>query len=185
MPIYKFKNYNPQIDPSAYIAPTATIIGNVTMGENSSVWFNCVLRGDCDAIIIGKNTNIQDLTMCHEDYDRPLHIGNGVTIGHNCVIHGCDIEDECLIGMGSVVMNGARIGRGSIVAAGSVILENTEIAPFSLVAGVPCKIKRQFDESVLNLIKLPADTYAQRAVEYCSSKFEIVTNNRQSLHKKK
>ncbi|SLM28314.1 conserved hypothetical protein; putative anhydratase [Desulfamplus magnetovallimortis] len=174
MPVYSFENHTPKIDDSAYIAPTATIIGNVTMGKNSSVWFNCVLRGDCDAIIIGDNTNIQDLTMCHEDYERPLNIGNGVTIGHKCVIHGCDIEDECLIGMGSVVMNGARIGKGSIIAAGSVILENTIIPPFSLVAGVPGKIKRQFDESVLELIKLPADNYLQRAMDYCSDKFRAI-----------
>ncbi len=176
MPIYKFENHRPRIAPSAYVAPTATVIGNVTMGENSSVWFNSVLRGDCDAIVIGNNTNIQDLTMCHEDYDRPLHIGNGVTIGHKCVIHGCDIEDECLIGMGSVIMNGVRIGRGSIVAAGSVIMENIQIPPFSLVAGVPGKIKKQFDESVLDLLKLPADIYAQKAVDYSSEKFELLSN---------
>ncbi|MBF0200310.1 MAG: gamma carbonic anhydrase family protein [Desulfamplus sp.] len=172
MPIYIFENHYPHIATSAYVAPTATIIGNVTLGDNSSVWFNCVIRGDCDAIVIGENTNIQDLTMCHEDYNRPLHIGNGVTIGHRCVIHGCDIEDNCLIGMGSIVMNGARIGRGSIVAAGSVILENTEIPPFSLVAGVPGKIKRQFDESVLELIKLPSDDYLKRGMDYGSDKFK-------------
>ena len=172
MPIYTFKNHHPQIPSSAYIAPTAILIGNVTLGENSSIWFNCVLRGDCDAIIIGDNTNIQDLTVCHEDYDRPLHIGNGVTVGHQCVIHGCDIEDECLIGMGAVVMNGARIGRGSIVAAGSVILENTVVPPFSLVTGVPGKIKRQLEEDVLEQIKMPADNYVQRALDYSSDKFK-------------
>ncbi len=172
MPIYTFKNHHPEIHSSAYIAPTATLIGNVTVGENSSVWFNCVLRGDCDAIVIGDNTNIQDLTVCHEDYDRPLHIGNGVTVGHQCVIHGCDIEDECLIGMGAVVMNGARIGRGSIVAAGSVVLENTVVPPFSLVTGVPGKVKRQLEEDALDLIKLPADDYVQRALDYSSDKFK-------------
>lgn len=174
MPIYTFENYHPQISPSAYIAPTATLIGNVTIGENSSIWFNCVLRGDCDAIVIGDNTNIQDMTVCHEDYDRPLHIGNGVTIGHQCVIHGCDIEDDCLIGMGAVVMNGARVGRGSIVAAGSVVLENSEIPPYSLVTGVPGKVKRQMEEDVVELIKLPADNYVQRALDYSSDKFKYL-----------
>ncbi|MBF0572143.1 MAG: gamma carbonic anhydrase family protein [Desulfamplus sp.] len=174
MPIYRISNQTPSIHSTVYISPNATIIGNVTIGENSSIWFNCVLRGDCDAIIIGKNTNIQDMTMCHEDYGKPLTIGDGVTIGHKCVVHGCTIEDECLIGMGSIVMNGAKIGRGSIVAAGSVILENTEIPPFSLVAGIPGKIKRQFDESVLELIKLPADNYSQRALDYASDKLEKI-----------
>ncbi|MBF0378533.1 MAG: gamma carbonic anhydrase family protein [Desulfamplus sp.] len=174
MPIYRINNQTPSIHSTVYISSNATIIGNVTIGENSSIWFNCVLRGDCDAIIIGKNTNIQDMTMCHEDYGKPLTIGDGVTIGHQCVVHGCTIEDECLIGMGSIVMNGARIGRGSIIAAGSVILENTEIPPFSLVAGIPGKIKRQFDESVLELIKLPADNYSQRALDYASDKLEKI-----------
>lgn len=174
MAIYRFNNQKPSIHPTVYIAPNATIIGNVTIGENSSVWFNCVLRGDCDAIVIGKNTNIQDMTMCHEDYGKPLTVGNFVTIGHKCVVHGCTIEDDCLIGMGSIVMNGARIGRGSIVAAGSVILEDTEIPPFSLVAGVPGKIKRKSDEKVVELIRLPADIYSKKAVDYSSDKLERI-----------
>lgn len=174
MSIYSFNNQTPSIDNRAYIAPNATIIGNVTIGEKSSIWFNCVLRADFDAIVIGKNSNIQDMTMCHEDFGKPLTIGDGVTIGHKCVVHGCTIEDNCLIGMGSIVMNGAKIGRGSIVAAGTVILENTEIPPFSLVTGIPGKIKRQFDESVLELIKLPEDIYSQRAQEYASGKLVLL-----------
>jgi carbonic anhydrase/acetyltransferase-like protein (isoleucine patch superfamily) len=149
-------------------------VGNVTIGENSSVWFNCVLRADCDAIVIGRNTNIQDMTTCHEDYGKPLIIGNGVTIGHQCVVHGCTIEDQCLIGMGSIIMNGARIGRGSVVAAGSIVLENTVIPPFSLVAGIPGKIKKKFDESVLELIKLAEDVYAQKSVDYGSDKLQEI-----------
>jgi len=174
MAIYCFNNHTPSIHSTVYISPDATIVGNVTIGEYSSVWFHCVLRGDCDAIVIGKNSNIQDLTMCHEDYGKPLTIGNGVTIGHKCVVHGCTIEDDCLIGMGSIVMNGARIGRGSIVAAGSVVLEDTAIPPFSLVAGIPGKIKRQFDEKVLELIKLPADVYSKNAADYCSEKLQKI-----------
>lgn len=174
MPIYSFDNKTPTLHSSVYVASNATIIGDIRIGKDSSVWFNCVIRGDCDAVIIGERTNIQDLTMCHEDYDRPLCIGNGVTIGHKCVIHGCDIEDNCLIGMGAVVMNGARVGRGSIVAAGSVVLENTIIPPFSLVTGIPGKIKATLPEDVLERIKMPADNYAQRAVDYASGKFREV-----------
>ena len=114
--------------------------------------------------------------MCHEDYDRPLSIGNGVTIGHKCVIHGCDIEDDCLIGMGSVIMNGARIGRGSIVAAGSVVLENTVVPPFSLVTGIPGRVKTTLKKDVLERIKAPADNYAQRAQDYASGKFKEAGN---------
>ncbi|MBF0209585.1 MAG: gamma carbonic anhydrase family protein [Desulfamplus sp.] len=168
MAIYRFNNQTPSIHPTVYISPNATIVGNVTILERSSIWFNCVLRGDCDAIFIGKNTNIQDMTMCHEDHGKPLTIGDGVTIGHNCVIHGCTIEDNCLIGMGSIIMNGAKIGRGSIIGAGSVILENSVIPPFSLVAGVPGKVKRQLDESALELIKITEDIYSKRALDYAS-----------------
>ena len=174
MSIYRFKKKTPHISPSAYLAPGATLIGDVTLAENTSVWFNCVLRGDCNAIIVGENTNIQDLTMCHSDYDVPLIIGKGVTIGHSCVIHGCRIEDDCLIGMGAMVMNHAVIGRGSIVAAGAVVLEKTIIPPFSLVTGLPGKIKSQMDESMLELLRLPAENYAQRAMDYASSKFEKI-----------
>ena len=174
MAIYSFNNQTPSIHPAAYISPNATIIGNVTIGERSSIWFNCVLRGDCDAIVIGKNTNIQDMTMCHEDANKPLIIGNGITIGHKCVVHGCTIEDNCLIGMGSVIMNGAKIGRGSIVAAGSVILENVEIPPFSLVAGIPGKIKRQLDESVLEFIRGAEDHYSRSALNYASDKLQRI-----------
>jgi len=174
MSIYRFNEKSPQLDPTAYVAPGATLIGDVTLAANVSVWFNCVLRGDCDAIIVGENSNIQDLTMCHADYDVPLVIGKGVTIGHNCVIHGCHIEDDCLIGMGAVVMNHAVIGRGSIVAAGTVVLEKTVIPPFSLVTGVPGKIKSQMDESMIEILRLPAENYAQRAVDYTSDKFEKI-----------
>ena len=174
MTLYRFNDKIPHVPPSAYIAPGATLIGDVTLAKNVSVWFNCVLRGDCDAIIVGENSNIQDLTMCHADYDVPLVIGKGVTIGHNCVIHGCRIEDNCLIGMGAVVMNQAVVGRGSIVAAGSVVLEKTVIPPFSLVTGAPAKIKKQMDESVIEILRLPAENYARRAVDYAGANFEKI-----------
>ncbi|WP_291346199.1 gamma carbonic anhydrase family protein [Desulfobacula sp.] len=142
MTLYTYKNNQPELHPTVYVAPTAQIIGNVHIGKKSSIWFQTVIRGDFDKISVGERTNIQDLCMCHADENIPLKIGNGVTIGHRCVIHGCTIEDECLIGMGAVVMNHSVIGKGSIVAAGTVVLEKTIIPPYSLVTGSPGKIKK-------------------------------------------
>ena len=172
MPVYRFKNKTPRIDASVYMAPGATVIGDVTLEKNVSIWFNCVLRGDCEAITVGEDSNIQDLTMCHADYGSPLVIGKRVTIGHNCVIHGCRIEDDCLIGMGAVVMNKAVIGHGSIVAAGTVVLQGAEIPPFSMVTGIPGKVKRRMDENVVQMLRMPSNSYAQRAADYSSDDFE-------------
>jgi carbonic anhydrase/acetyltransferase-like protein (isoleucine patch superfamily) len=144
MTIYSYKNNQPQIHKSVFIAPTAQIIGNVQIDKKSSVWFHSILRGDFDKISVGENTNIQDLCMCHADENIPLKIGNGVTIGHRSIIHGCTIEDACLIGMGSIVMNNTVIGKGSVVAAGAVVLEGTIIPPYSLVTGSPGKVKKTY-----------------------------------------
>lgn len=145
MPVYAFNKFEPQLDPSVYLAPNAYVIGDVIMKKNSSAWFGTILRGDVATIKIGERTNIQDLTMCHVDENVPLTIGNGVTVGHRCIVHGCTIEDDCLIGMGAVVMNNAVIGKGSIIAAGSVILENTIVPPYSLVTGIPGKVKKSIE----------------------------------------
>lgn len=166
MSIYSLDGVIPQVDPDAFIAPNATVIGNVTVGKHSSVWFNTVIRADFEKISIGEDTNIQDLTMCHADSGKPLLIGNKVTVGHNCVVHGCIIEDDCLIGMGVVIMNGAIIRKGSIIAAGSVVLENTEIPEYSLVAGAPGKVKRQLDENTALLMRASADIYKERSKAY-------------------
>jgi carbonic anhydrase/acetyltransferase-like protein (isoleucine patch superfamily) len=169
MPIYRLNNIDPDIHPSVYISPTSTVIGDVVIGEASSIWFNTVLRGDTEAIQIGQHTNIQDLSMCHADPGKPLCIGNHVTIGHRCVIHGCTIEDNCLIGMGAIVMNGAKIGSYSIVAAGAVVLEETVIPPHSLVAGIPARVKRTLDEDAKALIRDPAQVYENRGRLYRSA----------------
>jgi carbonic anhydrase/acetyltransferase-like protein (isoleucine patch superfamily) len=170
MPLYKLENKQPIIHSSAYIAPTAAVIGNVIIGKNSSVWFNCVIRGDEDAILIGKETNIQDLSVLHADPGKPISIGDGVTIGHRCIIHGCEIADHSLIGMGAIIMNGVKIGCGSIAAAGSVLLENTMIPPFSLVAGVPGKIIRTLGMEVLEKNKAVCREYVMLSRGYKSSK---------------
>jgi carbonic anhydrase/acetyltransferase-like protein (isoleucine patch superfamily) len=168
MTLYAYKNHTPKIHPTVYIAPGAQLIGNIHIGKQSSIWFQAVLRGDLEKISIGEGTNIQDLCICHVDTNTPLKIGNGVTIGHRCIIHGCTIEDECLIGMGAIVMNQAVIGKGSIVAAGAVVLEKTIIPPYSLVTGSPGKIKKTYEnrEEIKETMKLMSDSYMQSAVNY-------------------
>lgn len=144
MTLYSYKKFIPRLDANVFVAPTAQIIGDVHIGRQSSVWFHSVLRGDMDSIRVGERTNIQDLSLCHADKGIPLKIGDGVTIGHRCIIHGCTIEDDCLIGMGAIVMNQAVIGRGSVVAAGAVVLEKTIIPPYSLVTGLPGRVKKTY-----------------------------------------
>jgi len=172
MILYSYKNNKPQIHKSVFIAPTAQIIGNVDIAENSSVWFQSVLRGDFDKISVGERTNIQDLCMCHADENIPLKIGNGVTIGHRSIIHGCTIGDECLIGMGSIVMNHAVIGKGSVVAAGAVVLEKTIIPPYSLVTGSPGKVKKTYKnkKEIDMKIKTMSEDYMGIAKNFGSNK---------------
>jgi carbonic anhydrase/acetyltransferase-like protein (isoleucine patch superfamily) len=166
MTLLGYKEKVPRIDPSAYVAPTATIIGEVAIGKDSSVWFNSVIRGDDNPVDIGEESNVQDLTMIHPDLGKPVTVGNRVTVGHSCVLHGCIIEDDCLIGMGSILMNGVRIGRGSIVAAGSVVREDTIVPPFSLVAGAPGKAVRTYKEDILDANRAAAQNYRERAALY-------------------
>jgi gamma-carbonic anhydrase len=141
--IRPFQARSPRLGAGVFIAPTADVIGDVEIGDDSSVWFHCVVRGDVHFIRIGAETNIQDASVLHVTGGRfPLHIGNGVTMGHRVIAHGCVIGDECLIGMGAVILDGATIGDGAIVAAGAVVPEGMVVPPHTLVAGVPAKIKR-------------------------------------------
>ena len=166
MSCYTLGPCEPQIHPSTLILPGAAVVGHVSTGKQSSIWFNSVIRGDGDAIVIGARTNIQDLSMLHVDPGSPLTIGNEVTVGHRAILHGCTIESCCLIGMGAVIMNGATIGKGSIIAAGSVVLENSEIPSFSLVAGMPGKVKKTFSQDILEVIRASADVYVEKAATY-------------------
>ncbi|PIE60934.1 MAG: gamma carbonic anhydrase family protein [Desulfobacterales bacterium] len=170
MTLYAFKNIQPQIHDSVFIAPTAQIIGDVHIAKNASVWFQTVLRGDTAPINIGERTNIQDLSMCHVDLGVPLTVGNGVTIGHQCCVHGCTIEDDCLIGMGATVMNQAIIGTGSVVAAGSVILEKTIIPPYSLVIGSPGKVKKTYEnkDDIIQMMRHSSNHYAENAKTFAT-----------------
>ena len=171
--LYTFENSTPEIKETSFVAPNASLIGRVKIGENSSVWFNTVLRGDMETITIGNESNIQDLSMGHADPGFPLLLGNRVTIGHHCVLHGCKIGDDCLIGMGAIIMNGVRIGRGSIIGAGAVLLEGMEIPEFSMVIGSPAKIKKTYDESILDNIRKSAKIYVKRSISY-SEKSSVV-----------
>lgn len=149
----------PAIDRSAFLAEGARVIGDVRLGEDTSVWYNAVLRGDSDPITVGAGSNLQDNVSVHVDAGRPVTIGRNVSVGHNAVVHGCTIEDGCLIGMGSVVLSGAVIGAGSLVAGGAVVLEGTVVPPGSLVAGVPAKVRRELTDDEKAAIVRNAETY--------------------------
>src|ERR1044072_2291881 len=131
---------SPQIPEDCFVAPNATIVGDVVMGAQCSVWFNAVIRGDVNSIRMGDKVNVQDGACIHCTYKKAATtIGNNVSIGHHAIVHGCTVEDNVLIGMGAIVMDGARIGNGSIIAAGAVVLEDTDVAPGSIMAGVPAR----------------------------------------------
>ena len=149
--IAEFQGHKPQINAKTFIAEGSVVIGRVILKEYSSIWFNATLRGDVDTIEIGRYSNIQDNSIVHLDAGFPCKIGDFVTVGHNSVIHGCTIEDHCLIGMGAVIMNGAVIGQGSIVAAGALVKENMIVPPHSLVVGLPAKVVRTIPEKLAGI----------------------------------
>ena len=161
-----FEGAAPQIPGSAWVAPNATLIGKVTLGENASVFYTAVLRGDMDSISIGEGSNIQDGCVAHTDEGFPVVVGTGVSVGHRAVLHGCTVEDDSLIGMGAVVLNGAVVGAGSLVAAGAVVTEGMQIPPGSLVAGVPAKVRKELDEDALEALRQNARTYVELALKH-------------------
>lgn len=150
----------------AWLAGTATVLGQVHVGSRSSIWFGAVVRGDTDSIYIGPQTNIQDLCCLHVDQGQPCEIGQRVTIGHAAVVHGATVADEVMVGMRAVVMNGARIGRHSIVGAGAVVTENTEIPERSLVLGVPGRVVRQVNSEEVKRVVHAAEHYVSLAAEF-------------------
>jgi carbonic anhydrase/acetyltransferase-like protein (isoleucine patch superfamily) len=164
--ILEYKGHKPKIGQNVFIASTATIIGDVEIKDNASIWYGTVLRGDMARIIVGKNTNIQDNCTLHTDFDRPVIIGDYVTVGHNAVIHGCDIENYCLIGINAVVLSHAWIKTGSVVAAGSVVKHGQVVGPYHLVAGTPALIKKELSEGDVEKRKQTAKHYIELAVEH-------------------
>lgn len=147
------------MDETIFIAPSADIVGDVKLDKNSSVWYQTVLRGDQESIEVGENSNIQDGTVIHCDPNNPTIIGKNVSVGHNCTLHGCNINDNVIVGMGSIVLNGAKIGKNSIIGAGSLITQNKEFAPGKLILGSPAKEVRDLTEEELASIEKNAKEY--------------------------
>ncbi len=164
--ISSYRGRAPRIAATAFIAESADVIGDVEIGENSSIWFQTVLRGDIEPIRVGANSNLQDGTIVHGMGGLPVVVGDWVTVGHRAVLHGCTIEDHCLIGMGAVVLNNARVGEGSIVAAGTLVLAETVIPPRSLYMGSPARFKRQLADSDRVFIDMHASHYLQYRENY-------------------
>ncbi len=166
--IQEVRGFKPEIHESCFLAVNATILGDVVIGERSSIWFNAVLRGDVNSIRIGQNVNIQDGSVLHTLYGKSvIEIGDNVSVGHNVTLHGCKVEENALVGMGAVVMDNAVVGQGAIVAAGSVVLSNTIIEPYSLWAGSPAKfIKKVAPEQSKDLNEKIANNYNMYASWY-------------------
>lgn len=167
MIIEPFKGKRPRLAPDVFVARGAVIIGDVTIGEGSSIWYNTVVRGDVGRVAIGKNTNIQDLCMLHMTTDvSDLIIGDEVTVGHRVVLHGCTIHDRCLVGMGAVILDNAVIGEGSVVASGAVVTEGAVIPPNSLVVGMPAKVKKTLADGESSPSSRIASHYLELAREH-------------------
>jgi carbonic anhydrase/acetyltransferase-like protein (isoleucine patch superfamily) len=161
--IMSFNGKHPQIGPDVFIAPTAVVIGDVSIGEGSSIWYGTVLRGDTEPIVIGRYTSIQDNSTLHSDHGFPTIVGSEVTVGHHALVHGCTIEDGCLIGNGAQVLNGAAVRTGSVVAAGSIVREGVEIGPGQLAAGLPAVVKRALTETDRARLRRAIDLYRDLA----------------------
>ena len=157
-----------QCHSTAFIAPGAMVLGDVTIGEHSSVWFHAVIRGDTERIVIGKATNVQDGCILHADAGYPCTLGDRVTVGHGAIVHGATVEDDVMVGMRAVVMNGAHIGRGSIVAVGAIVLEEMQVPPGSVVMGTPAVIKRAVMERDTHRIRHAAEHYVDAAKAFRS-----------------
>ncbi|MBF2754772.1 MAG: gamma carbonic anhydrase family protein [Gammaproteobacteria bacterium AqS3] len=163
MSIYALGEHTPEIADDAYIAPGAHVLGQVRLMAKSSVWFNAVLRGDEDWLTVGPETNVQDGAVLHADPGGPLVLGTGVTVGHQAMLHGCHVGDYSLIGIQSVVLDGAQIGRFCIIGAGAVVAANAQIPDYSMVVGVPGKIKRTLDSSIEPMLRTSAQHYVENA----------------------
>ncbi len=164
--IHSFLEYQPKIKDSVFIAPGAQVVGRVELSDDVGIWYNTVVRGDVDVVIIGPRTNIQDGCVLHQDEGAPLIIGADVTVGHMALLHGCTIEDQAFIGMGAVILSGAKIGSGAMVGAGSLVLQGQEIPPGMLALGSPAKVIRELSEEEKESFKQMAARYMKRAKEY-------------------
>ena len=165
-PLYPFAGTTPAVHESVFVAPTASIIGNATLARDSSAFYGVSVRADTAAITVGEGSNLQDNVVLHADPGFPCTVGERVSVGHAAVVHGCTVEDDCLIGMGATVLNGAVVGAGSLVAAGAVVLEGTVVPPRSLVAGVPGKVRRELTDEEYDGVRANAARYRELAAAH-------------------
>ena len=167
--LYSFENDSPQIASDAFLAESADLVGRVKAKAKSNIWYGVVLRGDIELITVGEYANVQDLSVVHTDKGYPCEIGNYCTVGHRAILHGCILEEGVLVGMGATVMNGTRVGRGSIIGAGAVVTEGQNIPPFSLVLGMPGKVKKELDPKSFDDRVAHAMNYVERGQHYLSA----------------
>ncbi|MEN9628417.1 MAG: hypothetical protein RJA10_1644 [Pseudomonadota bacterium] len=166
MAIYRFGDDTPQVGPGAWVADSATVIGRVDLAENASIWYGAVLRGDNDWLRVGRNSNVQDGSVLHTDHGLELLIGENVTVGHQCILHGCVVGDGTLIGMQAVVLNRARIGRNCIVGAGSLVTEGKEFPDGSMIMGSPAKVVRELTPEQIQRLAFSSAHYVQQALRH-------------------
>jgi carbonic anhydrase/acetyltransferase-like protein (isoleucine patch superfamily) len=172
--IRPYRTTLPRVHPTAFVDDSAQIIGDVEIGEESSVWMGVIIRGDVHRIRIGRRTNLQDGTIVHVDEGVPCSIGARVGVGHRVILHGCTVEDECLIGMGSILLNGVVVGRGSFIAAGALLTEGMQVPPGSLVIGIPGKVVRPVDEKLMKRIEQTWRHYVEEARRHRDGNFPLV-----------
>ncbi|MEW9796875.1 gamma carbonic anhydrase family protein [Alteromonas sp. CYL-A6] len=161
--IYSLDGVKPELGKQVFIAPGAHVVGQVALGENASVWFNAVIRGDMDKITVGNDTNIQDGSVLHTDKGIPLTLGKGVTVGHKVMLHGCTVGDYSLIGINAVVLNGAKIGKFCVIGANALITENMEVPDYSVVMGSPGKVVKTLGKEMEDKLKMSAEHYVKNA----------------------
>ena len=166
MPLYEIGGQRPSVPADAWVAPSADLIGDVRLSEGANVWFTAVIRADNTPILVGARTNIQEGAMLHSDPDAPLVVGDGVTVGHHAVLHGCTVEDDCLIGMGAILLNHSHIGAGSIVGAGALVTEGKTFPPGSLIVGSPARAIRTLPPETLAMLRASADLYVAKARQF-------------------
>lgn len=166
MTIYQLDEHTPQVHPTAFVADSAQVVGRVTLGEGSSVWFNTVIRADNEPMTIGAGSNIQDGSVLHSDTGFPLSVGERVTVGHQVVLHGCTVGDESLIGIGAVVLNGTKIGKHCLVGAGSLVTEGKEFPDGSMILGSPAKVVRQLTPEQIDGLRRSAQHYIANAQRF-------------------
>ena len=169
MAVYELDQISPTVPDSAYVADSAQVMGNVQLGEHSSIWFGVVIRGDTEYIHIGEGSNIQDGSVLHADFGVPLTIGKHVTVGHKVMLHGCTIGDETLVGIGAVILNNAKIGKNCLVGAGSLVTEGKEFPDGSVIMGSPAKVVRSLSPEQMQGLRFTAQHYIDNALRYKAS----------------